>query len=462
MQDIYDHWAFDTDSYKFSHFGQLQPGLTSLFSNVSARGGRFKEVLAFGLQPILAPLAEPVTKKHVDVLGEMADSHGEPFNWEGFRTIAKLGYAPLKIRAVPEGTWVPSRNLPLVTVEPTRPDMAWLVSYVETQLLRFWYPTTVATLSGHCRRIIQHYLTLTAEDPEGKALFGLHDFGSRGVSSKESAGLGGIAHLVNFRGTDTTQALIYGRRHYDCQMAGFSIPATEHSTITSWGRERELDAYRWVLNQYGEPGKMFACVSDSYDIYNAITNLWGDALKQELIDSGATLVIRPDSGNPVEVVVKCLNLIGEAFGCATNKKGYKVLPPYVRLIQGDGINIDSMEDILKAVMAAGWSTENVAFGMGGGLLQQVNRDTCSFAQKATSVTVDGVEIDVFKDPITDPGKKSLTGRLDLIRSPAGELVSAKLLPGQPQHPDSVMRDIFLNGQVLVQDSLDIIRARAWG
>jgi nicotinamide phosphoribosyltransferase len=164
----------------------------------------------------------------------------------------------------------------------------------------------------------------------------------------------------------------------------------------------------------------------------------------------------------VEVVVKCLNLLGQAFGYATNKKGYKVLPPYIGLIQGDGINIDSMEDILKAVMAAGWSTENVAFGMGGGLLQQVNRDTCSFAQKATSVTVNGAEIDVFKDPITDPGKKSLTGRLDLIRNPAGELVSYKLAPGQVQRPDSIMREVFRDGQVLVRPTLDEIREIAWG
>jgi nicotinamide phosphoribosyltransferase len=244
--------------------------------------------------------------------------------------------------------------------------------------------------------------------------FKLHDFGARGVSSLESAGLGGAAHLVNFMGTDTVAGVLTARAYYHEPMAGFSIPAAEHSTITSWGREREVDAYANMLRQFAKPGSLVAVVSDSYDIYTAIREYWGTTLRQQVIDSGATVVIRPDSGDPVEVVHQCLELLDEAFGSTVNGKGYKVLN-HVRLIQGDGVDPDSIRAILERITEAGYATDNIAFGMGGGLLQKLNRDTQKFALKCSAARVDGQWIDVYKDPVTDAGKTSQRGRLTLLR-----------------------------------------------
>jgi nicotinamide phosphoribosyltransferase len=245
--------------------------------------------------------------------------------------------------------------------------------------------------------------------------FKLHDFGARGVSSMESAGIGGASHLVNFMGTDTISGILFAREYYSAGIAGFSIPAAEHSTITSWGRDNEVNAYDNMLTQFAKPGSVLAVVSDSYDIYNATKKLWGEELRQKVIDSGATVVIRPDSGDPVEVNRRLVEILGSKFGYTTNSKGFKVLNN-VRLIQGDGINELTVRSILGAFMAMGWSADNIAFGMGGALLQIVDRDTQKFAMKASSACINGEWVSVVKDPITDPGKKSKAGRVTLWQS----------------------------------------------
>jgi nicotinamide phosphoribosyltransferase len=196
------------------------------------------------------------------------------------------------------------------------------------------------------------------------------------------------------------------------QMSAYSIPAAEHSTITSWGKDNEVDAYRNMLKQYGKKDALFACVSDSYDIYNAVEKLWGTELKDEVIASGATVVIRPDSGDPVTVVAKCINILGEKFGYTTNGKGFKVLNN-VRIIQGDGINRNTIQNILGNLYVNGWSADNVAFGMGGALLQILNRDTFQFAMKCSAIRIGDEWVDVNKNPVTDSGKKSKGGRLSL-------------------------------------------------
>lgn len=238
-----------------------------------------------------------------------------------------------------------------------------------------------------------------------------HDFGARGVSSAESAGIGGASHLVNFMGSDTVEGILLANHYYMENMAGLSIPAAEHSTIGAWGRNKEVEAYRNMLNKFAKPGAIVAVVSDTYDIYEACEKHWGTTLKDQIVASGATVVIRPDSGDPATVVLKCLQILDEKFGSTVNTKGYKVLN-YVRLIQGDGVNRDSIVEILDTINNAGYSTTNIAFGMGGALLQQVNRDTQKFAYKCSAVEKDGEWMDVYKDPITDPGKRSMAGRLD--------------------------------------------------
>jgi nicotinamide phosphoribosyltransferase len=418
----------NTDSYKVSMFKQYPAGTTGVYSYIESRGGVYDFTLMFGLQAFIKEyLLEPITQADIDVADEILTAHGEPFNREGWQYILDQhqGFLPLVIRAVPEGTVVPVSNV-LATVENTDPKCFWLTTYLETALLRaVWYGTTVATQSKAIKKVIQHYLEMTG-DPSTIS-FKLHDFGARGVSSLESAGIGGASHLVNFMGTDTITGLLYAREYYNAGIAGFSIPAAEHSTITSWGRAGEVDAYRNMLKQFGREGSILAVVSDSYDIFNAASKLWGEELKEEVIASGATLVIRPDSGDPETVCAKLVEILGQKFGYTTNDKGYKVLNT-VRLIQGDGVNERTIRNILGRFQAFGWSADNIAFGMGGALLQIVDRDTQRFAMKCSSIQVNGEWIDVQKDPITDSGKRSKAGRVKLWTNSGGEFASGVTAP----------------------------------
>jgi nicotinamide phosphoribosyltransferase len=343
-----------------------------------------------------------------------------------------------------------------MTVESTDPECFWVVSWLETQLMRIWYPITVATLSRKAKEIIKWFLDDTSDNVAAELPWKLHDFGSRGVSSAESAGIGGAAHLVNFRGSDTINGILLANKYYGCDMAGFSIPAAEHSSITSWGRDHEVDAYRNMLKQFAKPGAVLAVVSDSYDIYNAVENIWGGVLKQEVIDSGATVVIRPDSGDPVTVVMGVLERLADKFGTTVNSKGYHVLN-HVRVIQGDGVDYFRIQAILGAMREHKWAASNLAFGMGGALLQKVNRDTLKFAFKCSSISLSsGEQRDVFKQPVTDAGKVSKAGRLDYTRSGKTVIIP----PGLDVHPDSALVEVFRDGKILSESSFDMIRMRA--
>jgi nicotinamide phosphoribosyltransferase len=463
FSDIARLLVLNTDSYKASHWLQYPPGTTTVFSYIEARGGSLPYTVFFGLQALLKEyFTQPVTTDDVALAAEVCTAHGVPFNRDGWLHIvdAHDGRLPVRIRAVPEGSVVPVGHA-LVTVENTDPACYWLTSFLETALLRVWYPTTVASHSQATRHIIAAALERSG-DPAGLA-FKLHDFGARGVSSLESAMLGGMAHLVSFRGTDTMTALLGARVYYGEPMAGFSIPAAEHSTMTSWGRDGELDAYRNMLRQFAKPGALLAVVSDSYDLDVAVSQLWGGALRDEVIASGATVVIRPDSGDPTSVVLRTVRALDSSFGSDVNAKGYKVLR-HVRVIQGDGITRESIASILGALESAGYSADNVAFGQGGALLQQVNRDTLGFAMKASAAQVDGRWRDVFKAPVTDPAKRSKAGRLTLLRR--GEAFATVRLdsPGYQQSladgATDALRTVFENGRLLVDDSFAAIRARA--
>lgn len=460
----------NTDSYKASHWLQYQPHTDATFFYVESRGGTYDRTLFFGLQAILKEyLATPITHADVDEARDLYAAHGEPFNEAGWRDIVDRlgGHLPIRIRAVPEGSVVPTHQA-LMTIESTDAGAFWVPSYLETLLLRIWYPITVATTSWHAKQTIRQFLERTSDDPEGQLPFKLHDFGSRGVSSVESAAIGGAAHLVNFLGTDTVSALPFARRYYHEVMAGYSIPAAEHSTITSWGREREVDAYRNMLRQFAKPGAIVAVVSDSYDIFHAISEHWGKTLRQEVIDSGATVVIRPDSGDPVAVVHQCLELLDEAFGHTVNGKGYKVLK-HVRVIQGDGINPTSIRAILERITSAGYATDNVAFGMGGALLQRLDRDTQKFALKCSAARVQGEWIDVYKDPVTDKGKQSKRGRMTLLRHREYGNYRTVMVPAEapslaqaekPAGFDDALETVWENGQLLRDWTLAEIRERA--
>ena len=469
----------NVDSYKSSHYLQYPPNTQYINSYIETRGvdkdspiGKPDnlEIVHFGLQAFIKEyLLKPITSADITDAKSILTSHGLPFNEAGWARILLThdGYLPLKIEALPEGTPIPV-GVPQVQVVNTDPELPWLTSYIETALLRsIWFPSSVATISRETKKVIYSYLKKTSDDPDGQIGFKLHDFGARGVSSNESAAIGGLAHIVNFMGTDTVASLVAANRYYkpstgstDVYMPAFSIPAAEHSTITSWGREHEYFAYENMVKQFGGKGKLFAVVSDSYDIYKASDEIWGKELKEKVLSNGGTVVIRPDSGNPVVVVLNLLRILGERFGFTTNSKGFKVLHPSVRLIQGDGVNYHSISEILKEMEIQGWSVDNLAFGMGGALLQKVNRDTFKYAMKANSISYDGKEwYDVFKYPVTDPGKMSKRGILAVIKNNyvnAWETVrKCNLL-----NHKNMLEIVYENGQLIKEWDFEQVRVNA--
>ncbi len=454
----------DTDSYKHSHFLQYPSGTNTVSSYIESRGGTHPKTLFFGLQAWLYKrLNNPVTLEDVDNAAWICNQHGIPFNRQGWEHIVDThgGFLPLEIEAVPEGTLVDTHNV-LLQVRNTDPAAFWLTSFIETSLMRaIWYPTTVATNSYFAKQTILEALARTSDaDPEPIAQFMLHDFGSRGVSSEESAALGGLAHLVNFRGTDTMSALLAAKQYYREPMAGYSVPAAEHSTMTAWTRDGEEAAYANMLTTF-KGSNIISIVSDSYDVFGAVDTLFGDSLKDQVLENaeaGSRLVVRPDSGDPVETPIKVIQHLMAKFGAATNGKGFRVLPDYVRVLQGDGITPDTISVILNRMAEEGLSAENIVFGMGSGLLQQCNRDSQKFAMKCSAVRVGDIWRDVYKEPKTDLGKLSKRGVLALTR----EGDTFKTVRRDALNGPNLLRPVYRDGKMLISDSLEAIRHRAEG
>jgi len=430
----------DTDFYKGSHFQQYPPGTEYISSYIEPRvGAKFEQNVFFGLQYWLCNL--PLLTQ------DMIDQAEETFNQMGLANFPRKGwedilndyngYLPIKIEALDEGT-VTRPGIPLVQITNTDSRFPWLVGWLETAMLRaVWYGSTVASLSRACKSIIHNYLRVTSDNCDDVLPFALHDFGARGATSREASELGGAAHLVNFMGTDTVAGEVAVRRFYEFMdgAAGFSVPAAEHSTITSWGEDSEKEAYENMIDTFA-PG-IISIVSDSYDLYNAIENIFGGDLYEKveaLAESGSRLVIRPDSGEPLDVVKTTIEKLMDIFGAETNEKGYRVLPPHIRVLQGDGMNINTIQMLFQYLMENNISAENVVVGMGGGLLQSVTRDTQRFAMKASAICVNGEWRDVVKNPKTDPTKRSKGGLL-AVTEKDGEMITVN---------KSTINDEFVN------------------
>jgi len=460
----------DTDSYKFSHALLYPDNMTYMESYLESRGGEFDTCTLFGLQYVLHKyLSKPITFADVDEAERDAFEHGEPFNREGWEhiVISYGGKMPVTIRAIPEGLVVPVKNPLMVIRSAVDPKCFWIVNWLETQLSRVWYSSTIAIASREVKKTWLKYLELSSDDPQAEIAFKHHDFGSRGVTCREQAMLGGAAHLLSFLGSDNLAGIKMANHYYDCKMSGFSIPATEHSTMTVFGRAGEYNALkRWIIKTLVERQvpegmqKLSACVGDSYDIFNFVRMACSEELKGLIKSSGGTLVVRPDSGDPVPTLLKILGIFEEELGdeITLNKKGYKLLPSYFRIIWGDGINRRSMKPILQALVDNGWSVSNLAMGSGGGLLQDVNRDTQKFAFKCSYAVVNALAVDVSKDPITDPGKKSKQGRLDLAKV-GNDYVPVTLDECEEAHPWSVMNTVFDMGDITYHTTLDEVRVR---
>lgn len=349
-----------------------------------------------------------------------------------------------------------------MTVENTCERCYWLTNAMESMLTHVWYPSTVATQSRAVKETIARYLDRTAETRDALP-FMLHDFGYRGAASHEAAAIGGLGHLVNFSGTDTLPAMELALSCYgaDLDTLAFSVPATEHSVMTSLGEKGEEELLDQLLTDY--PTGILSIVADSYNIYNFVDML-GMRFKDRVLARDGKVVVRPDSvtqtdPTPAREMVTLLRRLQGYFGSTQNAKGFDVLDPHVGLLWGDGINPRGITQILEETAGGGYSSENMVFGMGGGLLQKINRDTLRFAFKSSAQKRDGHWHDVCKKPL-DVAKASKAGRLALIKGEVGYR-TVKLTPaleGSP-YPDELVT-VFENGEMVETWSFDEVRANA--
>jgi nicotinamide phosphoribosyltransferase len=451
-----------SDSYKFGHHGMLPKDTEYVYSYFESRNGaRWDETVFYLLQYIIKEyfIGQVVTKESIDRAEKIIEAHIGPnvFNREGWEYILKEhgGRLPLKIKAVPEGTVVNVSNV-LFTVENTDPKCAWLTNFVESILSHVWYGCTVATLSREVKKVIYDYLITTSGEEVAKAAinFCLHDFGYRGASSHESAATGGSAHLLNFMGTDTVPAIEVLMEYYNSDVCAFSVYATEHSVMTARGKAGEFEVVDELLNDH--PTGILSVVIDSYN-YKRFIETCGTRFKDRILTRDGKFVFRPDSGEPVATSLDVFYLLAENFGWTINNQGYKVLNEKVGILWGDGIDIDGIIAILKAFKDNKIATCNIIFGMGGALLQKVDRDTQRFAFKSSYQVRSGVGYDIYKDPL-DSSKVSKKGRLALITMEDGSYKTLEKLKGISVIDR--LRVVFLDGELLVDQTLDEMRERA--
>lgn len=459
-----------TDSYKLGHHNMMLPGTECTVSYFEARvGARYDHTMFFGLQYLLKEyLTSPVTKEDIDKAEHLVKAHLGPdfvFDRSRWDHIVEQhgGKLPVFIEAVPEGTVVPVGNV-LMQVSNTDPKCAWLTNHLETLLTHVWASSTVATKSFYVKKFLERELEKTCD--VGAAFAGLpfmlHDFGMRGVSSMESAGIGGLAHLISFMGTDTVIALETASDYYGATSAvGFSVAATEHSIMTAGGEEGEESVIQHVLDRH--PKGILSVVSDSYNYKNCVEILWCKKFKDQVLGREGKLVIRPDSGDPMELMPWTLDTLGDAFGYTVNTKGYKVLNPKVGVIWGDGIDFEMLCKIVWVCEDRKWSAENLVFGMGGGLLQKANRDIQRFAFKACAQLRGGKMVDVYKNP-TDASKKSKRGVQKLIRlSTDGNQYKYKTVRADNpifENEPNVMVPVLYNGLLLKDWTFEEVRENA--
>lgn len=454
-----------TDSYKLSHHSQYPSGTTKIYSYLESRGGKFPKTMFFGLQYYLKEYLEGCVVAEQDVYEAKAFSKQhfgtDIFNLDGWMYIAKelKGKLPIKIKAVKEGSLVPVSNV-LMTIENTDPNCYWLTNHCETLLMKIWASITVSTNSFYSKVLIAKYLKETGSTLDSLS-FKLHDFGYRGVSSEESAGILGAAHLVNFMGTDTLAAILCTQNYYGSGMSGFSVPASEHSVACSFGKEHEEDYFLNMLEKY--PTGIVSIVSDSYNIFNFVETM-SSKYKNKILERQGTVVFRPDSGDPVEVNMRLIETLWHIFS-GTYQNGYKLLVPQVRLIQGDGIDLEMIQNILNMAKAKGFAADNWVFGSGGGLLQKFDRDTQKFAIKASygERLVDGniVSFNLLKDPISAT-KKSKPGMLKLHKSvdQFTTLSSDYETPVMFNSYTDELQTVFENGEILIDQTFDEVRKTA--
>ena len=450
------------DSYKFSHPFAYPDKIDGMTSYGETRIPSSETVVPFGMQMLIKRyLTQTITQADVDAAEEFSIAHfgRKLFARKAWEKVVRLydGKLPLIIRSVPEVT-VMHGSQPLYTVTVLDKDLFWMSAGFETMIQRaIWYPTTIATMDYIVKNEIEAFYDLTGAD-KGLLPFALHDFGGRGVTSGETAEIGGAAHLVNFLGSDTVEGILAANFFYKEAMSGFSVYATEHSIQCSFGGG-EADALRYLRKQLSNagPGTVVSIVIDGYDVYRE-AELLCTVMRDEIIASGAKVVFRPDSGDMMEIIPRLLKMQADAFGTTLTEEGYAQINN-VGVIQGDGIDRAIISEVLTLITGLGYAADTVIFGSGGALLQKVNRDTLKFAQKACAILVDGEWKGIAKDPITDHGKKSKEGILTLARNKeTGKLYTVRLdkEPLSDRYED-VMELVYYKGDLYNEITFNEVR-----
>lgn len=442
----------DTDSYKMSHFLGYPEGTTEMYSYLESRGGQYDEIVFLGLQPILTKLEQGVDIFDVDEAEEFAQKHGVPFNRKGWEHIVYKhgGSLPILIKSIPEGSIV-TPGIPLMTIRNTDPECAWLTSYLETLLLRVWYPTTVASRILKMKKNIAPYFRKTTDSSEVSP-FALLDFSSRGVSSREQSEIGGLGYLVHFLGSDNVPAVNFVNKHYFSDMSGFSVPATEHSIMCSFRKENEKESFKYLLERMGTPGGILSVVSDTWNIYKAVDS-WID-LYPEVIKKNVTLVIRPDSGLINEVLPRIIQQLKNSdWPFIINSKGF-IEFKNLKILWGDGIDEYTGHIPFEIAQTMGVSSDCIMTGSGGGLMQaNIDRDTCKFAIKGSNVIINGQSIPISKEPITGRGKTSKSGKFSVSH------LNGRWDWSNEENPDNMLKTVFFDGCAFLREDILTIRER---
>jgi nicotinamide phosphoribosyltransferase len=491
---------FATDFYKTGHIAQYPPNTSLVYANLTARSARHApvssrfddKVVLFGLQGFIFDYL--VECWNTEFFQRPKDEVVETFRRRMDRALGQgvvgvaqvaalhdLGYLPLHIKALPEGSRV-NIKVPFVTIQNTEGAFYWLTNYIETALsAELWKSISAATIAYEYRRTLDYYVALTGSSPHFAA-WQCHDFSMRGMSGIEDAARTGAAHLLCHFGTDTIPALDYLEQFYmadvDNELVGGSVPATEHSVMCMGGRDDERGTFRRLVAET-YPSGVVSIVSDTWDFWNVVTVLAAELkdviLAREPNDHGvAKVVFRPDSGDPVKIIcgdldaphgsparkgaVRCL---WEIFGGTVTDQGFRTLHERVGLIYGDSITLARQEQILSRLAQMGFSAGNVVFGIGSYTYQHMTRDSFGMAVKATFGVVDGDSRELFKDPATDDGtKKSARGLLRVERQGDDYVLFDRQTRAQEQGGE--LRTVFMNSAAYAPQSLAQIRRRLAG
>ncbi|EQB88511.1 nicotinamide phosphoribosyltransferase [Clostridium punense] len=480
-----------TDFYKTIHHMCYAEGMTKLVSYWTPRMSRkehMDKVVMFGLQPFIKKYLiqyfndnffnkdkEEVIKEYKRIIANTLGNIAA--DTKHIEALHDLGYLPIQIKAVAEGTRVNIKT-PMIEITNTHEDFPWLVNYLETFMsCNIWQPMTSATIGYRYREIIEKYFDLTVDGGEARRSCG--DFSMRGFSSVESAELSGAAHLLSFLGTATIPAIAYLEEYYNCDVekeaVGLGTPSTEHSVMCSYG-EDEFSAYKRLITEVFPRG-ILSIVSDTYDYWSVITEIL-PKLKEEILSRDGKIVIRGDSGDPVKIICGdksaprdseeykgTVELLWDIFGGEINSKGYKVLNGKIGTIYGDSITIERCEEICKGLMEKGFAVNNCVFGIGSYTYQYNTRDTFGFALKATHAVIKGEERFIFKAPKTDKDnfKKSQKGMCYVYKHGEDILYKDELtIKQQESYEDNLLELIFKDGVLIKDYSLSEIRNRLHG